>query len=235
VTGSCATSTTSLFFPGEAGCNTTSAFGDRTCAWGLRRVLAGERLIIVSGDGRWTHAGFDATGALEEVGTAKVFAAKLAASWTPADWPDPPAPSLPVTMPNETAGQGWVATLDRVFFTLDAATNTLQRIQCTGDPDPANANWPPPTATAIPASLTYTPTGGTATSCGPFEVVARHVDSVTFSYFDASDSAVDVATLTTGAAKRGVRRIAWRIQFRQPIDGRDVVYDVAGTARLQNL
>jgi type II secretory pathway pseudopilin PulG len=232
---SCSTAVTSLFFPGEAGCAAvgTGDFGDRSCPWGVRRVLPGERIIIVSGDGRWAHAALATPGTIDKVGPSDVFAARLSPGYSPTDWPDPPPPSLPVTAPNQTGGQGWVATLDRVFFKYDAPTRTIQRIQCTGDPDPDNANWPGPTATAIPASLTFTPTGGDANVCGPFEIIARHVESLTFTYFDGAGLAVPVRN--TGALKRSVRRVAYRIQFRQQIDARDVTYDVSGSVRLQNL
>ena len=231
--GSCSTAVHSLFFPGEVGCNVIGAggFADRTCAWGLRRVLPNERLVIVSGDGRWATAALGNT--LEVVGPQLVMAARLSTAWSPSDWPDPPSPSAAVTAPNEVSGQGWVATLDRVFFRYDSASRTIQRSQCSGDPDPTHPNWPTATATAIPTSLAFTPPGGAANVCGPFEIIARHVESITFTYFDASGAAV--AVRNTGPLKKSIRRVAWRIQFRQTLDGRDVTYDVAGSVRLQNL
>jgi hypothetical protein len=232
--GACSTAVSSLFFPGEAGCDDDGDFGDRTCAWGLRRVVPNERLVIVSGDGRWTHAGMG--NAMELSGPGLVLAAKLSAAYAPTNWPDPIAPALPVEGPNEAAGQGWVTTLDRVFFKYDSATRTIQRAQCTGDPDPENADWPGPTATTIPslAALEITPpNGGVKNVCSAFEVIARHVESLTFTYFDNAGAVV--ATRDTGPLKRSIRRIAYRIQFRQTLDGRDVIYDVAGSVRLQNL
>lgn len=231
---SCTTATSSLFFPGEAGCDDNDAFADRTCPWGLRRVVPGERLIIVSGDGRWAHVGMGT--AMEKAGSDRVFAAKLSPAFSPADWPDPPAPALPVTAPNQTAGQGWVTTLDRVFFKYDATTRTIQRAQCSGDPDPDNAGWPGQAAITIPpiATLRLTPPGGGAVHvCGEFEIIARHVESLTFTYFNAAGGVV--GTRNTGPLKRSIRRVGYRIQFRQTLDGRDVIYDVAGSVRLQNL
>lgn len=233
---SCVTGDTSIFFPGENGCDATTDFADRTCAWGLRRVLAGDHLVIVSGDGRWGHATFGNT--INNVAGHNAFAAQLSTGWVstvPGDWPDPPSPSLAVTSPVEVAGQGWVATLDRVFFKYDLATRTIQRIQCTGDPDPDHTNWPPGGAAVIPGTLTYTPggTGGTATTCGPFEIVARHVESLDFDYFNAAGT--DVGNPATGATKKLVRRVSYRIQFRQTVDTRDVIYDVSGSVRLQNV
>jgi len=167
------------------------------------------------------------------VGPGAVFAAKLDPGYSPADWPDPPPPSLAVTSPSQVGGQGWVTTLDRVFFRYDAATRTIQRNQCSGDPDPDNPAWPNAVATTIPTSLTYTPVGGATTVCGGFEAIARHVESLTFQYFDSDNNVVPVRN--TGPLKQSVRRVAYRIQFRETLDGRDVTYDVAGSVRLQNL
>lgn len=235
---SCSTAVTSLFFPGEAGCDAvgTGNFGDRTCPWGLRRVLPGERMIIVSGDGQWGHVGLFTPGTIDQAGPNLVLAARLSPGWvssTPGIWPPPPPPAPAVTLPTQVGGQGWVATLDRLFFRYDGGTRTIQRIQCSGDPDPDNPNWPDETATTIPATLTFTPLLGTANTCGPSEIVARHVDSLTFTYFDAAGTNVPVRN--TGALKRSVRRVGYRIQFRQTLDGRDVIYDVGGSVRLQNL
>lgn len=233
---SCTTGTTSVFFPGEDGCNGagTTRFQDRTCPWGLRRVLPNEHLIIVDGAGRWGHAALSSAGTIDvTVLPLLVFGARLGPGWSPADWPDPPAPAVPVVHPAQVAGQGWVATLDRVFYKYDAGTRTIQRMHCTGDPDPDNANWPGPTATTIPASPAFTPAGGTANVCGPFEVIARHVDRLTLTYFDETGAALPV--VNTAALKKSVRRIGYSIQFRQALGARDVIYDTAGSVRLQNL
>jgi len=233
--GSCTTGTTSVFFPGENGCDAsgTGDFNDRTCPWGLRRVLPGDRLIIVAGNGSWTHAAFPATGTIDQSGVGLVFAARLASAYAPADWPDPASPALPVTAPNEVAGQGWVSTLDRVFFRYNSTDRTIERRHCRGDPDPDNNGWPGPSATTIPANPVITPPGGAANVCGPFEPIARNVERLTFSYFDGAG--VAVALRNTGPLKRSVRRVGYRIEFRQTLDGRDVTYDVAGSVRLQNL
>jgi type II secretory pathway pseudopilin PulG len=233
--GSCSTAVGSVFFPGEAGCNTsgTSAFGDRTCPWGMRRVVPGERLIIVSGDGRWAHAAMSTVGTIDATGPLNVLAARLSPGYSPADWPNPPSPSLPVTTPNETAGQGFVATIDRIFFRYDSATRTIERMQCSGDPDPDHPSWPNQSATAIPTTPAFTPTGGAAQVCGPFEIIARHVESLTFTYLDGSGAVVPLRN--SGILKRSIRRVNYRIEFRHTLDGRDVTHDVAGSVRLQNL
>ena len=227
--GSCRTGITSVFFPGEDGCNGIGAFDDRTCPWGLRRVLPNERLVLVAGDGRWGVAALGNT--IENVGPNNIFANRLSTPWSPGTWPS--SGVFPITGPGQVPGQGWVATLDRIFYRYDVATRTIQRNHCRGDPDPDNANFPGPTATTIPATLTYTPPGGAATTCDGFEVVARHVESLVFSYFDKDNN--PVVLRNTGALKRSVRRISYRIEFRDTIDGRDVTHDVAGSVRLQNL
>lgn len=227
--GSCRTGVTSTFFPGEDGCASSGGFTDRTCPWGLRRVIPDERVVIVSGDGRWGVAALGNT--LENVGANNIFAGRLSTPYSPGTWPS--SGVFAITGPGQIPGQGWVTTLDRIFFKYDLASRTIQRNHCRGDPDPTNAAFPGATATSIPTTLTYTPVGGATTTCDGFEIIARNVESLTFSYFDKDNNPVPIRN--SGALKRSVRRIAYRIEFRDTLDGRDITHDVAGSVRLQNL
>lgn len=237
---SCTTGATSVFFPGENGCDATSDFNDRTCPWGLRRVTPGERIIAVSGDGRWSHAAFANPGALQSVLPSQVLAASLTPGFALPLWPaPPPPPALVVVSPGDVPGQGWVATLDRVFFRYNATARTIERIQCSGDPDPDDPGWPDASATSIPslAALAFTPAGGSPPhTCGPagFEVIARNVESLTLSYFDGGGTII-AQPIDTAAKKLAVRRVAYRIRFSRVVDGRPVSHDVAGSVGLRNL
>ena len=225
---SCTTGQTSLFFPGEVGCNTTSAAADRTCPWGMRRVEAGERIQVVAGDGSWTHQAMDAPLSMHNHGG--LFLPRLQFDWDPV-WPN----DSPTAAPVGVGGVGWVASVDRVFYRLNG-TN-IERIQCFGDPSPSNANFPNATATAIPAStVTPAPAGSNtaASTCVGPEVVAQNVASLTFTYFDDTNTAMALP-LATGATKSLVRRVDYVIEFSRTVLSRPVQHAVVGTIRIRNL
>jgi len=223
-TGSCNTGDFSPFFPGENGCSTTGSFADRTCPWGMRRASLGEHIQVVSGAMRWTHAQIVTSGtSMKTNGANGNLFLKLATTWN-AVWPNDTQDSAP----NAVTGQGFVTTIDRVFYVFDGTAQTISRIQCNGDPDPQNANWPNLSTNTLPstASLQLTPTGGAANTCTGPEIIAKNVLSCQFSYFD------NLGVTTT--AKNLVRRVDWVIKMRAVVDGRNVEQDVVGSANIRN-
>lgn len=218
----CSTATTSKFFPGEDGCDSTGDGDDRTCPWGMRRVAVNERIQVVSGSHTWTHAGLGASYAMDGIGVPNgVMSLRLATNWD-ATWPNVDIGDFPVGI----TGQGYVTTIDRVFFALQGTD--LVRIQCRGDPDPQDANWPNLATTTLPsaAALAITPTGGTANVCVGPEIIAKNVRSLTFSYFDAAGAVT--------ADKAQVRRIDWVMVLERSTQGRAVLQDILGSASIRN-
>ena len=218
---SCTTASASPFFPGEQGCNALGHAGDRTCPWGMRRIVAGERIQVIGGNQRWTNAGVASPLAVSALGGGLV-SLNLVTAWN-AVWPNAAAGDMPVSI----SGQGYVTTIDRVFFRKNGSN--LERIQCSGDPDPRNVNWPNLATNAMPAiaALAITPVGGVQNTCVGPEVIAKNVQSVAFSYFDAAGAAT--------ASKDLVRRIDWVIKLRRTVNSRSVDQDVVGSASFRNL
>ena len=213
---SCDTAATSLFFPGESGCDSESAATtDRTCPWGLKRLRGDEPFQVVAGNRRWFSATNKTTLEVHNHGSALFVHTGNA---LPATWTN----SGPSTLPNAGAGQGWVTTLDRVFWRHNSAARTLERIQCWGAPDPTKPNWPVLTSTTIPASPCAAPFQGMAA----YETVAKNVDSVAFTYFDAND--VAVVAPNSAAIKATIRRIEFRILFRRPVGSIAVEHEAVG-------
>ena len=141
------------------------------------------------------------------------------ATWD-AVWPN----VLPADAPVGVSGQGYVTTIDRVFFRLNG-TN-LERIQCFGDPDPGSANWPNLATNTLPGTLASTPAGGALNECTAAEVIAKNVASVAFAYADG--------TGTVTATKNLIRRIDWTIKLRKTVNNRTVEQDVVGTVAVRN-
>jgi hypothetical protein len=242
----CDTRVASLFFP-AAGGNACSAANPnvRTCPWGLARVVANERIQIVDGGGNWAHAAVDdPVAVIADAAHKNIVGLSLSLPF------DLGAPSLnndvndavwindqPGDGPAGIVGQGFVTTLDRVFYRLQSGR--LTRTQCSGDPDPSNARWPPASSNTVPGTLTYLPpaTDGAAseaTVCVGPEVVARNVLDIRFDYFDASGTAI--TTFTSEAEKNNIRRIAWRMVLRKSFQGATKQVDVVhtGSVHLQN-
>ncbi|MBI1948891.1 MAG: hypothetical protein HYS27_24605 [Deltaproteobacteria bacterium] len=218
----CSTADTSKFFPGEDGCDATSDGNDRTCPWGMRRVVVNERIQVVAGSHAWTHAGLGAAYTMDAIGVPSgVMSLRLATNWD-ASWPNVAVGDFPVGI----SGQGIVTTLDRVFFALQGTD--LVRIQCRGDPDPQAAGWPDLATNALPsmAALAVTPTGGTANVCVGPEVIAKNVRSLTFTYFNATGG--------VAATKDLVRRIDWVMVLERTTQGRAVLQDIVGSASIRN-
>lgn len=219
---SCSTATTSRFFPGEDGCDSTGDGADRTCPWGMKRVAPSERIQVVAGSHAWTHAGLLNAYTMDAIGVPNaVISLRLASDWDPS-WPNVDNDDFPVGI----SGAGFVTTLDRVFFALQGTD--LVRIQCRGDPDPQSANWPNLATNALPtmANLAFTPVGGTANVCVGPEVIAKNVASLTFTYFDAAGA--------VAGTKDAVRRIVWTMVLRRTVLGRTVTQDIVGSAAIRN-
>ena len=84
--GSCATGNFSVFFPGVNSCNAAGS-NARTCPWGMRRIVANERLQVFAGDGSWVHAA--AAGSTASVVSANgVVAMPLVNSFDVGAWPN---------------------------------------------------------------------------------------------------------------------------------------------------
>jgi prepilin-type N-terminal cleavage/methylation domain-containing protein len=277
----CSTANTSLFFPGASAqlCTTIGAnVNDRTCPWGMRRVIGGEHIQIVAGDFGWSTAALSGTltTASMSMPASEGGGSHLAMTLTvpfDAAVSSGVVPGEDTKWRNQTKGegpggingQGWVTTLDRVFFIFDQPSpptpGTLLRIQCYGDPDPNAAGWPNASVASLSppyTGLNITPpvaspmTGAdvAANICVGPEVVARNVKSVTFSYFDSNGNALaspvtGVGLPTCGAAptpatsgKNAVRRIDYVINFEKKVSqsGTSVVkHTIQGSVRLQNL
>lgn len=236
----CRLSTTSRLAAGAGDCNAAGKGGDASCPWGLRRLVAEEYFVVIAGDGSWALAQMPAqTGianALVEApdGQHLLFqsASAINGDWDPLKWPNAnPQLDPPVAL----RGQGYVSSPDRVFFFKQG--NTIQRVQCSGVPDPDNAAFPSANVQTMPAvaALAYTPPGGrpTTTCIGP-ELLADHVQSLSLSYSDKNG-----ATLTLpldAARKREVRAIRWRVVFEDKRFGRATVAEtLEGTIALRNL
>jgi hypothetical protein len=197
----CDTAITSTFFPGESGCDDEADVNERTCPWGLKRLRGGEPFQVVAGNRRWFSATNKASlEAHNHTGNGLFIHTGNA---MPGTW----ANNGPSTLPNAGAGQGWVTTLDRVFWRYNSATRTLERIQCWGAPDPTHANWP-------------------FQGMSAYETVAKNVESVAFTYFDANDIAVTAPT--SAAIKATIRRIEFRILFRRPVGSITVEHEAVG-------
>ena len=104
----------------------------------------------------------------------------------------------------------------------------MQRIQCNGDPDPQNVNWPNLATNALPATITdlaLTPTTGSANACTAAETVAQNVQSVEFTYFAGTAST---------STKSAVTRIDFNIKLRKVYQSMNVDHDVVGAVSLRN-
>jgi hypothetical protein len=155
-------------------------------------------------------------------------------AWDGAVWPnlandDPPT---------NTRGQGFITTLDRVFYFQDGTT--IRRIQCWGDPDPGHANWPDETAAAMPSTdpldlKDLNPFSGATLQeeCSPAELFARNVQSFELRYFDASGA--EVVGANTGLLKASIRRISYRVVLQKnDARGRSVEESIESSVAIRN-
>ena len=255
----CTVTDDSLFFSGAVAdvCSVANA-NARTCPWGAGRVRGGEAIQIVAGDGAWSTAHLADPLTVIDVGGGRLAVA-LSPGFDINETTDPPV-NTPGSFsedgvwrnlrngdgPGGIAGQGWVTTLDRIFFQFDDVADVILRTQCFGDPDPAHVDWPP-IGSNDAGSFGYTPTGGSAVTCVGPEIVARHVDAVLFTYENAEGTVLGTPITGAGACvlggspitgKNAVRRIAYSIRFRAKVDDvtdHDVMHTIQGSVRLQNL
>jgi prepilin-type N-terminal cleavage/methylation domain-containing protein len=255
--GASANGPTSLFFP-NAGATAECISGTAPsgsvglgCPWASRRLAAGERLQIVDGGGSWTVDGVSTlTPATSPNGMVALALTKpMDPGSSKTFWPNNAAGDGP----GGTAGQGFATTLDRIFYQL-VGTNIV-RTQCWGDPDPANANWPPDGVNTTPGSpgninpavdgsdVTHG-AGDVQTSAvciGP-EVVARNVVTPTggaglnFQYSDANGANVPVNGTTSAATLNTIAGVTWNITLSRSDNTvtTKVSYVIEGGAAIQN-
>lgn len=211
----CSIADASLFYDAQ-GCATSAE--DDVCPWGAKRVVAGEWLVVGSGDGRWqnvrvaTPLAIGAEAYDPALGIGGVLGLRLDASatstWTMDSYAQPPFSSL---------GQPFVASVDRVFWRFDAAGKRVLRRFCWGPFDPAHASWAAGSA-ANPATVP-------GTTCTREETMARDVVDATFAYVDDDDAP------TTNLAR--VRRVDWTISSQRTVLNRVVRHDERGSVDLR--
>lgn len=267
----CPIDETSVLYRGDTALCTSP--GDRTCPWSNHRLRPGEYFVTAAGNGTWanlksTGVGDNAAGFTMEVASNPdgggirglviddEHDATRAIGW-PATWFNVARGDAPV----DVRGQGFVTTLDRVFYRFCSGTcaggtgqsRVLERRQCWGPAITNDPSWPDASADTDAANLTngsFDPTGVPFTTCSPWEVAARDVASVRFDYFRAragaatSDSATRLSTAEQqrsaqprSAATFGrvdIAQIRFDIQLNRTVDGVVVRHDVVGTARLRN-
>lgn len=238
--------------------STTSDTGraaKRACPWGLARVRAGEQIQIASGDGAWTHAEVeDPLTIVSYGGYAQLPSLLLNSTLSEGAAGFDQSGDNSNTWRNQQygegpggiQGQGWVTTIDRVSYRYVAGTaplyGTIRRFQCWGDPDPDHAGWPAETdytSLTRAEAVSVTPVNDdtslmsvTANYCTQEEIVARNVEDVSFTYYDASGAAI---TVDAAGEKALVRRFDYRIDFRRDWQNRAVRHTVAGSIRMPNI
>lgn len=215
--GKCSTAVHSRFFPGEDGCKTAAAakLPERTCPWGLKRLRGGEPFLVIAGNRRWFNADSKDPLEVHEHGNGVYI---HTGNSFPSAWKADSAASFP----NAGAGQGWVTTLDRVFWRFDAGNRRLERIQCWGAVDPTHTNWPPLTATSVPA----TPCGAPFQGMSAYEVIATNVDAVLFTWFDAAGA--PISNPATAGDKQRVRRVDFKITLSDTVNDVRVEHEAVG-------
>lgn len=182
---------------------------------------------VVAGDGSWSHAATKNPLEMKNSGTPPVPLEHQLAAAFPAPWNT----TTPGDPPEHATGLGFVTTIDRVFYQVNG--RLLERIQCFGDPDPNDPDFPDATATAVPAAPSGVAPAGVGNECTAPETVANNVASLAFEYFDAADAPI-VGPINTAVLKRSIARIQFRVRLNTSIDGRPLGHDVVGSVRLRN-
>lgn len=178
---SCETGLSTRLFPrAPGGCHVSA--GDRTCPWGLSRYRAAERVWIADESGRWVERSIS-------TGVHATATARRALELTPS------AP--PAALRSRSRG-GFVSTIDRVFYRLNAGK--LERQQC----------WD---AIGAPTLAALGPCPGGAGT--PWEVIADAPLGSTFtvSYFDATGAALAVPLAPTALPR--VERVDLSLHLEQ--------------------
>jgi prepilin-type N-terminal cleavage/methylation domain-containing protein len=235
----CSLAETSRLFPGLGGCDAPGRGGDLTCPWGRRNLLPDEYFVVVAGDGSWALARMPGPGSLGASlvvgpsGRHLLFASNsTSADWDPLLWRNA---NPQVDPPAAQRGQGFVSSLDRVFYFQQG--QTLQRLQCMGVPDPENPGFPSADITDMPPldALRYTPPGGRPrTSCVGPELVADLVQHVEFVFLDVLGN--ELPRPLTAEGKRAVRGVTWHIEFADlRARGIPVRETLEGAVALRNL
>lgn len=224
---SCTTSTTSTFFPGLRGCDTTGHATDRVCPWGLRRMLGGEPFQVVYGDGAWTTSAMKTPIELHGGGAHPHDLMFVEVATPLGNWDVDGTDGLAGlgTMPRANVGTGFVVTLDRIFYELQGSTIT--RRQCWGTPAPERAEWPAAGASAVPANPAYASSAATSV-CTPREVIARHVTALRFTYID------DNGVVFDGVDRSRIARISYVLQLSTGASINPVRHEVEGSILLRN-
>jgi type II secretory pathway pseudopilin PulG len=226
------TATQSILFPGDT-TSCTSDETDRTCPWGLNRVMANDWLLIAAGDGTWTWGQAASPLSMSEAyGVNNGWFLDLNGSYNggTALWPyDLVGPPL------STRGLGMVSTPDRVFFRLNGTD--LQRKQCWGKPLPADPDWPPGGTNNL-ASITPENVGGAGdTACFPsggWETILSNVSALTFRYFRQDGSEVLPAAVTSATVKESITRVEWTITLERTVMSRRVFHELLGAADVRH-
>lgn len=175
-----------------------------SCPWGLNKYLPGEWLVLVDGTGRWVERQVGAN----VFGSATGRLALMLDERLPVDFFDVP-------------NRGWVASLDRVFYRLEAGT--VERKQC----------WE---RVGIQATVS-----GLARPCGdkgegtPWEPLLRTVapQGLVFRYFDAQGVELTALPLTPMDLRR-VRRVEVGLHLTAPTSGAPVTYDTFTAVTLRH-
>jgi hypothetical protein len=267
--GDCDITSSSILYRGDtSGCSNNAA--DRTCPWSNRRLRPGEIFQVVAGNGTWTNlvaqgTGTTSAGLTMEASTEPdgngVYGLRIgptlqdptqAMGW-PIDWPNTSRGDAPV----DVRGQGFVTTLDRVFFRrCDPACpggtgrgRVLERRQCFGPLHTDHADWPhvdvPTDAEALRSGV-FDPMGVPQTTCTPWELVATDVEAFSLTYFRARTNGTSTFELDEQARSRprrtspstfgraDITQIRYSVQLSRAVAGAVVRHDVVGTVRLRN-
>ncbi len=272
--GACTITETSALYRGDN--NACEDAGDRTCPWSNHRLRPGEFFQLVAGNGTWANlkstgsgqssGGFAMTVASNpdgrDVRGITIDSAKSASQaigW-PAAWTNVTVGDAPV----DVRGQGFVTTLDRVFYRFcngacgggSGQTNVLERRQCWGPVVSNDVSWPTTSATTNGAALidgSFDPTSVPSATCTPWEIAARDVQSVSFTYFRArtgtgtgptNDNTFRLTSaellrsaqprVATELGRVDIAQIRFDIQLQRSSENQIVRHDVVGTVRLRN-
>jgi prepilin-type N-terminal cleavage/methylation domain-containing protein len=167
-----------------------------TCPWGLKKYRPGEWLVLVDGVGRWVERRVASNLFSSSAGrVALVLDERL-----PADF---------FGVPN----QGWVASLDRVFYRLNESA--VERKQCWGEVGPS--------ATARELARPCDDPGSEGT---PWEPLLRTVapQGLAFRYFDAQGTELQALPLSAEELRR-VRRVEVVLRLTAPTSRGPVTQD----------